>query len=184
VKPNSISSGAGRWLRIHDISLVNVKWFGARGDHASGNTQAGTPANGTDDTAAFQAAIDSVGTINAEVTVYVPFTGVIRSYKLTNTLRLYQGTRLIGSAEQPGMYPELAFYVGDTVDGIAPNNVGVSFPSRMTIKGLRIREYSIASTRQNTGVRMDHVANGYKIESVMVSGFRATTCVTVSSRAS
>jgi hypothetical protein len=172
VKPNSVSTGAGRWRRLHDISLVNVKWFGARGDHASSNTQAGLPDNGTDDTAAFQAAIDSTGLLNAEATVYVPFAGVLRSYKITNTLRLYQGSRLIGSAEQPGQYPELAFYVGDTVDGIAPNNVGVSFPSRIKIKGLRIREYSTSITRQNIGVRMDHVANGYKIENVMVSGFQ------------
>jgi hypothetical protein len=76
------TAGAGRWLRAYS-GAVNVKWFGAKGDT---NTGTGT---GTDDTAAFTSAI------SASSLVFVP-AGV---YKITNTLTLTSGKKLVSSED-------------------------------------------------------------------------------------
>ncbi len=36
IKPSSVS-GEGRWMRLYDANIVNIKWFGAKGDGAFDN---------------------------------------------------------------------------------------------------------------------------------------------------
>lgn len=73
------SGGVGRIRRIRDRSFINVKWFGAKGD--------GT----TDDTAAFQAAIDAASGLMAPAIypgcdVYIP----PGNYIITDTLKMWR----------------------------------------------------------------------------------------------
>ncbi len=68
------TSAAGRWVRVHEQSYVNVKWFGAKGDDAA------------NDQPAIQAAIDTLKTTGG--VVFFP-AGI---YKITTQIALMQQT--------------------------------------------------------------------------------------------
>ena len=75
------TAGIGRWKRVYS-GAINVRWFGAKGDDDGAG-------GGTDDTAAFTSAI------SASSLVFVP-AGV---YKITNTLSLTSGKKLVSSED-------------------------------------------------------------------------------------
>jgi hypothetical protein len=171
VKPTSIAVGsAGRWLRIYD-DRVSVKWFGAKGDSTKPTSLNLYPNDGTDDTAAFQAAIDSIA--GQEKTVFVPTLPITKAYKLTNTLTLYEASRIQGEALQAGQSPELVFYTADDKHGFQSNlPTTSSYPSRIYVRGLRIRHGSAGAAKTNRGLSLERVANGYHVENCIISGFR------------
>ena len=72
---------SGEWVE-QDLGIFNVKAFGAKGDGV------------TDDTAAIQAAIDSIGSEGG--VVFLP----LGSYKLTDTITLRPLLRLKGSTRR------------------------------------------------------------------------------------
>lgn len=79
------SSGIGRWLRQRERDVVNVKWFGAKGDGS------------TDDTAAIQAAQDACTPYVSEL--YFP----AGHYRITDTLFFTKsGIRIKGEAGSTG----------------------------------------------------------------------------------
>ncbi|MCU0690338.1 MAG: hypothetical protein MUF54_02950 [Polyangiaceae bacterium] len=75
------TAGSGRWIRTYS-GPVNVRWFGARGDST------GSSGNGTDDTTAFLAAIETLQC------VYVP----AGTYRVLSTLTIKTG--MIGEARK------------------------------------------------------------------------------------
>lgn len=93
----SVHSEQGRWQRLQS-GPVNVRWFGARGD-------------GSDVTAAIQAAIDAASNGG---TVLVP----AGSYHVTTPLRLHQGVAMIGD----GLL-SLIHYSGPAGHGCIQSNV-------------------------------------------------------------
>ena len=76
---------SGEWVE-QDLGIFNVKAFGAKGDGV------------TDDTAAIQAAIDSIGSEGG--VVFLP----LGSYKLTDTITLRPLLRLKGSTRRGGTH--------------------------------------------------------------------------------
>jgi hypothetical protein len=161
-------------MRIWD-RYASVKWFGARGDSTKPTTLNLYPNDGTDDTAAFQGAINAL-TVPAggiEKTVWVPTPGLEKAYKLTDSLNLFQATRIEGEALQAGQGPEMVFYTADDKHGIQSFLPTTStYPSRVYLRGLRIRHGSAGASKTNRGLSLERIANGYHVENVMISGFR------------
>lgn len=85
VKPTT-TVGAGRWLRVFDPKIVNVKWFGARSD-------------GTGDvTDAFQAAFDFVDAAGGGV-VYIPAGEYLKDDAPGSGWTMYSNTTLRGDGD-------------------------------------------------------------------------------------
>lgn len=78
--------GAGRWLRIFDPKIVNVKWFGARSDDTG------------DVTDAFQAAFDFVNAAGGGV-VYMPAGEYLKDDAIGSGWTMYSNTTLRGDGD-------------------------------------------------------------------------------------
>jgi parallel beta-helix repeat protein len=156
-KSSSTQAGAGAVARTVDSKLkdvVSVKDFGAVGD---GNFATGA---GTDNTAAFQAAINSLTSPgNGGRSLYVP-AGV---YKLSSQVTVPSGVSIFGDGPWSSIvFCPLAF---TNTGGLIRLN-GTGGPPT-SVKGLGI----LAQTGGAAGYGLVSVANGVLLDSLWVNGF-------------
>jgi hypothetical protein len=133
----AIQDAGGTWYNLVLSGIANVGWFGAKGNNN------GTPGNGTDDSAAFQAAL------NACAAVYVPPV----NFRIASTLTLNSGNSLFGPTPWNEVSSGFAQLVGDTgITILAPyNNTSSSETSGLSI-------YNLAVTGGLIGLQLTPVA--------------------------
>jgi hypothetical protein len=148
-----LQAGTGAVTRTAQAKMrevVSVTDFGAVGDGV------------TNDTAAIQAAIDYVATING-ATVYLP-PGV---YKTTSTLSFNShSTRLVGNNRgmTPGTY---AVSVGGSRINYTGANYAVSFNGKHYCE---VADLTIASTTANGGIYIGDIAHYFRVSRVVIDG--------------
>jgi len=156
VKPTA-TVGAGRWIRTYDAGAVNVRWFGAKGDGA------------TDDTDAFQGAFDYVDSQGGGA-VYMP-PGVYRKGDAAESgWTMYSNTTLKGDGDMSVIFwDDTAAQVRSGNDMLSCSDTSnITFDS-FKVSGTALTE--LTETNQKQCLRGVGVEN-LRMTNVTISGTR------------
>lgn len=143
------TSGSGRWLRIINDGILNVRYFGAVGDGA------------TDDTTAIQAALTLATTLGQ--TVYLPASTYVHT-----GLTIYSNTTLLGDGVSSVLYTKNS----SNADALTTYNANALFGtnSQGGVAGVHLSNFVIEGNKSNQSSGRGLVAYWYnsRMEQIII----------------